>query len=124
MSTTLKQENKATPKESKPTTGSSQKSKSATKPNAGGKARLEARIHYDAHIQIKRAAEIQGRTVTDFVICAAVEAAQKTIEDTSIIRLSLADQELFANALITPPEPYDALRRAFAKQAELFGGKK
>ena len=124
MSKTLKQENKATPNESKPSIGSSQKSRSAAKQKAGGKARLEARIHYDAHIQIKRAAEIQGRTVTDFVICAAVEAAQKTIEDTSIIRLSLVDQELFANALITPPEPSDALRLAFAKRTELFGQKK
>ena len=31
-------------------------------------ARLEARISHDLHLTVKRAAEIQGRTMLDFVI--------------------------------------------------------
>ena len=38
-------------------------------------ARLEARISHDLHVLVKRAAEMQGRTVTDFVIHALQSAA-------------------------------------------------
>jgi uncharacterized protein (DUF1778 family) len=75
-------------------------------------ARLEARIAPDALAAVKRAAEIQGRSVSDFVVAAAQEAAQKTIEETQLLRLSLADQIAFAQAITAPPEPNDALRRA------------
>lgn len=38
---------------------------------------------------LKRAAEIEGRTLTDFVVAAAHEAAKRTIEDNEVIRLSV-----------------------------------
>jgi hypothetical protein len=38
-------------------------------------ARLEARLPNDVHALLKRAAEIEGRTLTDFVVSAAREAA-------------------------------------------------
>jgi len=34
-------------------------------------ARLEARLPHDVMMRLKRAAEIQGRTLTDFVVAAA-----------------------------------------------------
>ena len=37
-------------------------------------ARLEARISTDLHAMLKRAAELQGRTMTDFVIAAVRRA--------------------------------------------------
>jgi uncharacterized protein (DUF1778 family) len=61
---------------------------------------------------VKRAAEIQGRSVSDFVVAAAREAAQKTIEDMQIIRLSVKDQRMLAESILSPPEPASALRRA------------
>lgn len=84
-------------------------------------ARLEARLPVQVHAMLKRAAEIQGRTLTDFVVAASSEAARQTIEATEIIRLSVEDQRLFAESIINPPEPNDALRRAFEKNRELFG---
>ena len=48
------------------------------------------------------------------------EAAQKAIEQADIIRLSLADQECFAHALLSPPEPAPALKRAFARRQKLL----
>lgn len=75
-------------------------------------ARLEARISPDALAIVKRAAEIQGRSVSDFVVAAAQEAAHRTIEETEIIRLSVEDQRLLAEALLDPPEPAPALVRA------------
>jgi uncharacterized protein (DUF1778 family) len=84
-------------------------------------ARLEARIAPDALAVVKRAAELQGRSVSDFVVAAAQEAAHRAIEETQIIRLSVEDQRRFAEALINPPEPNEALRRAFEHHRWLVG---
>ena len=83
-------------------------------------ARLEARISPDLHLIVKRAAEIQGRTMTDFVIHALQIAASQTIERADRVRLSVLDQEAFANALIAPAKPNAALKRAFAKANKLL----
>lgn len=83
-------------------------------------ARLEARISSDLHAMLKRAAEIQGRTMTDFVVSAVQNAAQQAIEQAGVIRLSLADQECFAQALLSPPKPISALKRAFARRKKLL----
>jgi uncharacterized protein (DUF1778 family) len=52
-------------------------------------ARIEARIAPDALAIVRRAAEIQGRSVSDFGVAAAQEAAERTIEKTEIMRLSV-----------------------------------
>ena len=88
-------------------------------PSAPATVRLEARISADLHAMLKRAAEIQGRTLTDFVISAAQDAARRAIEQSEVIRLSLADQECFAQALLAPPKPAPALKRAFARHRKL-----
>ena len=43
-------------------------------------ARIEARIAPDTLELVKRAAEMQGRSVSDFVVAAAQEVAHRTIE--------------------------------------------
>jgi uncharacterized protein (DUF1778 family) len=83
-------------------------------------ARLEARISHDLHLTVKRAAEIQGRTMTDFVIYALQEAASVAIEKSDQVRMSIADQDAFADALIAPAKPNAALKRAFAKANKLI----
>jgi uncharacterized protein (DUF1778 family) len=85
-------------------------------------ARLEARVPVEVHTLLKRAAEIEGRSLTDFVVSAARDAAQRTLEEHSLLQLSLEDQERVALAILSPPEPAAALRRAFARRRELFGG--
>lgn len=75
-------------------------------------ARIEARIAPDALAVVRRAAELQGRSVSDFVVAAAQEAAHRTIEETQIIRLSVEDQRTFAEAILNPPQPAPALLRA------------
>lgn len=89
----------------------------AAKPQS---ARLEARISQALHLTVKRAAEIQGRTMTDFVVYALQSAASQAIEQAAHVRWSLADQEAFANALISPAKPNAALKRAFAKANKLL----
>ncbi|WP_374328852.1 DUF1778 domain-containing protein [Azonexus sp.] len=69
---------------------------------------------------LKRAAELQGCTVTDYVVSAVQDAAQRAIEQAEVIRLSLADQECFAQALLSPPQPDPALERAFVRRSKLL----
>lgn len=88
-------------------------------PSATSTARLEARISTELHAMLKRAAEIQGRTMTDFVVSAVQEAAQRAIEQAEVIRLSQADSQRFAEALLSPPPPAPALERAFERRRRL-----
>jgi uncharacterized protein (DUF1778 family) len=90
------------------------------KPDTQSTARLEARLPPDVMARLKRAAEIQGRTLTDFVVAAADEAARRAIEQTEIIRLSVEDQRQIAASILNPPAPAPALRRAAKRYRELF----
>jgi uncharacterized protein (DUF1778 family) len=82
-------------------------------------ARIDARIPPEALAMVKRAAEIEGRSVSDFVIEAAQQAARKTIEDTHIIRLAADDQIRFAHMLLEPAPLSPAMERAKAAHARL-----
>jgi uncharacterized protein (DUF1778 family) len=75
-------------------------------------ARIEARITPDGLAIVKRAAEIQGRSLSDFVVAAAQEAAHQTIERVEIIRLSVEDQRILAEAILNPPPLAPAMERA------------
>lgn len=81
-------------------------------PEPNRTARIEARIAPEVLAIVRRAAEIQGRSVSDFVVAAAQEAASRTIEETQIIRLSVEDQRVFAEAIVNPAAPSAALLRA------------
>jgi uncharacterized protein (DUF1778 family) len=89
-------------------------------PSATSTARLEARISTELHALLKRAAAMQARSLTDFVVSAVQEAAQRAIEQGEVVRLSLADSERFAQALLSPPDPSPALERAFARRRKLL----
>lgn len=86
-------------------------------PNAG----LEARLPHDVMTRLKRAAEIQGRTLTDFVVAAADEAACRVIEQAEIVRLSIEGQRQIAAAILDPPPPSPALKRAAKRYRDLSG---
>lgn len=83
-------------------------------------ARLEARISPEALAIVRRAAELQGRSVSDFVVAAAQEAAHRTIEETHIIRLSAEDQRRFVDLLLNPSPLVPALERAKEAHAKLI----
>jgi uncharacterized protein (DUF1778 family) len=83
-------------------------------------ARLEARITREALAVVRRAAQIQGRSVSDFVVAASQEAAQKTIAEIEIIRLSRNAQEKFVGLLLNPLAPTPALKKAFERHRALI----
>lgn len=80
-------------------------------------ARLEARLPSSVYATLKRAAELKGRSLTDFVVSAAYEAAKQSIEEEGIVRLSAEDQRRFAEALLKAPAPNAALRKAKQRHA-------
>ena len=82
--------------------------------------RLEARITPSALAVVKRAAEIEGRSVSDFVVAAAQAAATQTIEQTQLIRLAAEEQRRFVDLLIDPPAPAPAMERAKQAHAALI----
>jgi uncharacterized protein (DUF1778 family) len=83
-------------------------------------ARIEARIAPDVLAVVKRAAEILGRSVSDFVVAAVQDAANRTIEEAHIIRLSAEEQRRFAECLLNPPKLAPALLRAKKAHAKLI----
>ncbi|MEA2753823.1 MAG: hypothetical protein QOJ54_112 [Aliidongia sp.] len=83
-------------------------------------ARIEARIAPEALSVVKRAAELQGRSVSDFVVDAAVTMAEKTIEETCLIRLAVEDQRAIAEALLNPAPLAPALERAIERYRTLI----
>ena len=83
-------------------------------------ARIEARIAPDALQIVKRAAELQGRSVSDFVVDSAVNMANKTIEETHIIRLAVEDQRAVAEAIFDPPPLTPGMERAIDRYKGLI----
>ena len=90
-------------------------------PPAPKAARLETRINPDLLEMLRRAAQLQDRTLTDFVVGAAQAEARRVIAEAGMVQLSLGDQQRFAAALIDPPKPNAALKRAFVRRRKLLG---
>lgn len=74
--------------------------------------RLEARITADQKALIERAASVQGRTVTDFVVATLQEAAKQAIAEHTVWKLTQEQQKIFIDALMEPPSPNARLREA------------
>jgi uncharacterized protein (DUF1778 family) len=72
--------------------------------------RLEARVTAEQKSLIERAAALQGRTVTDFVLTSVQDAARRAIEEHSHLALSVRDSEAFVDALLSPKPVNDRLR--------------
>ena len=87
---------------------------------AGRTARMEARISPAALRLVRRAAELQGRSLSDFVVAAAQEVAHRTIDEAHLIRLTVEDQQRFVEALLKPPALAPALKRAKKAHARLI----
>jgi uncharacterized protein (DUF1778 family) len=82
--------------------------------------RLEVRVPADVKMVIQHAADLSGRSLSDFVASSALAAAQETIREHEVIVLSARDSIAFVDALLNPPEPNEALRQAFRIRRELF----
>jgi uncharacterized protein (DUF1778 family) len=75
-------------------------------------ARLEARLSPEVKALVQRAADLEGRTITDFVVASVRAEACRVIEQHTTLKLSLEDSQDFVNALLNPSPPNAALEAA------------
>ena len=81
--------------------------------------RIEARTTPGVLAVVRQAAEIQGRSLSDFIMAAAEDAAKRAIEDKHMVRLSAEDQKRFVEAILNPPPPTPAMQRAWEHHSRL-----
>lgn len=84
-------------------------------------ARLEARVTTQQKALLQHAAALCGRTLSEFVVASAQEAAAKVIQEYETIQLSRTEQIAFVTALLKPRAPNARLRKAAAKYRQQMG---
>ena len=84
-------------------------------------ARFEARMSSEQKALLQHAAALSGRTLSEFVVASAQEAAARVIQDHETIRLNQAEQIAFVTALLAPPAPNERLRQAAARYRQQTG---
>jgi uncharacterized protein (DUF1778 family) len=82
--------------------------------------RLEIRMTRNQKKLLRRAAALEGRTLADFIVCSAQEAARRAIEQGEPIRLSTRDRTAFVAALMNPPVLTERLASALDRYRHLF----
>src|SRR5215467_13472197 len=80
--------------------------------------RLETRVTAEQKTLIERAAALQGRSVTDFVLTSVQDAAKRAIEEHRQLELSVRDSEAFVDALLNPKPVNDRLRDTVRRYRE------
>lgn len=74
--------------------------------------RLEARVSPDLKMRLQYAADLQGSSLSEFLLRSAEKAANEVINDNQIIKLTTEDSRKFVNALFNPPKPNSNLKKA------------
>ena len=85
--------------------------------------RFDARLNHEQKLLIQRAADLEGRTMTDFVLHSAEAAAERTIKERARLILTVRETEMFVNAILKPAEPGPVLRKAARQYKEKMGAK-
>ena len=83
--------------------------------------RFEARISAEQKELFQTAANLQGRTLTEFVIDSAREKAESIIREQELIALSARDRKVFIDALLAVPVPSKRLRTAAERYLRIKG---
>lgn len=89
-------------------------------PHTSRSERLEARITPEQKALVRRAADLSGRSLTDFVVDTLMDQAETIIRSKQVITLTARDSEIFAQAVLNPPQPNEALRAAARRHRELI----
>ena len=75
-------------------------------------ARLEARLTDEQKALLQHAADLTGRSLTEFVVSSAQEVAARTVREHEVLTLSGRDRLIFVEALLKPAPPSKRLRQA------------
>ena len=83
--------------------------------------RLAVRITSEQKKLIEEAANLEGRSLTDFIVSSVEKAARDSIVAHRVISLSVRDSEKFFAAISNPPEPSPRLLEAAREYQEFVG---
>jgi len=83
--------------------------------------RIEARVNAETKALCQEAANLEGRSLTDFIVASAVESARRVIRDRELIDLSRRDRKAFVASLLSPPRPNRRLRDAARYYQQVMG---
>ena len=97
------------------------RSKLKSKQGRARAQRLETRVTAEQKNLIERAAALQGRTITDFVLTSVQDAARRTIGEHQQLELSVRDSEAFVEALLNPRPINDRLRDTVRRYRAVTG---
>ena len=84
-------------------------------------ARLEARLTDAQKALFQHAADLTGRSLTEFVVSSAQEVAARTVREHEVLTLSGLDRQVFVDALLKPISPNKRLRQAARRYKRLSG---
>jgi uncharacterized protein (DUF1778 family) len=87
--------------------------------DASKSQRLVARVTADQKRLFQRAAALQGRSLSDFVIASAQDAAHRTIRDQEVLGLGARDSAVFVAALLKPSPVNERLRDTLRRHRKL-----
>lgn len=85
-------------------------------------ARIETRVSREQKDLIERAATLNGRTVSEFVLAHVEVAAKKVIDEHEKLHLDQAQSRILVDALLTPKKPNKKLKLAikdYRKRVEI-----
>jgi uncharacterized protein (DUF1778 family) len=74
--------------------------------------RIEARVNAETKALCQEAANLEGRSLTDFIVASALESARRVIRERELLDLSRRDRKALVASLLNPPAPNRRLRDA------------
>jgi uncharacterized protein (DUF1778 family) len=83
--------------------------------------RIEAKVTPETKALIQQAADIESSTLADFLSKSAQAAAQQTISNHNILKLSAEGSRAFAEAILNPKEPTQKLKDAMKRHQQVIG---
>ena len=83
--------------------------------------RIEARVNAETKALSQEAANLEGRSLTDFIVASALESARRVIRERELIDLSRRDRKAFVASLLNPPSPNRRLRDAARHYEQVMG---
>jgi uncharacterized protein (DUF1778 family) len=92
----------------------------STQPSPKTIARLEARVSPEIKTLLQQAADLQGRTLTDFIVATVQAEAHRVITQHQTLKLNREDSHAFAQAILNPPEPNAALKAAAKRYKQII----
>ena len=85
---------------------------------SSSRGRITARLSAEKQEILQLAADLSGSTLNQFIVQAALRAAEQVIEQEEVIRsirLTMDESKRFFALLDEPPKPNEALQRAMAR---------